>query len=381
VTVSSVRPLADFGRLPVRKPESQVKRKRDTWIASPLCPKTFAAALALGRERLADNPSLISELERTGRERALIYKTLFLTGLRKGELASLTIGQVVLDGPRPHFILEAADEKNRQGSPIPLRRDLADDLRGWLATVAQETHKGDPPSKGAKQTEWLARPLFQIPDGLVRILNRDLAAAGIPKVDERGRTIDVHAFRHTFGTLLSKGGVLPRTAQAAMRHSTIDLTMNVYTDPELLDVETALDSLPRVSLDLPLLPPNLDADHGNGEGTSDTEQSFQPLAMMQLGPRRLRVHFDSEEVPEITPTRRRQVPPDAHCCTDKAKVITEAEADQTVVTRAPAKKKALIAGVASKASGVGMTGDGHFLTTFRQLNFCTLQLRKCLRSQ
>ena len=38
--------------------------------------------------------------------------------------------------------------------------------------------------------------------------------------------------------------VTPRTAQDAMRHSNIDLTMNVYTDPKLLDVQGALDSLP-----------------------------------------------------------------------------------------------------------------------------------------
>jgi integrase len=67
-------------------------------------------------------------------------------------------------------------------------------------------------------------PLFYVPTGLVRILDRDLAAAGIPKRDDRGRTVDVHAMRHTFGTHLSKGGVTPRTAQAAMRHSTLDLT-------------------------------------------------------------------------------------------------------------------------------------------------------------
>lgn len=53
------------------------------------------------------------------------------------------------------------------------------------------------------------------------------ALAGIPKRDERRRTVDVHAMRTTFGTLLRKAGVYPRTAQAAMRHSTIDLTMNV----------------------------------------------------------------------------------------------------------------------------------------------------------
>ncbi len=86
--------------------------------------------------------------------------------------------------------------------------------------------------------------LPRVPAGLVRILDRDLQAAGIDKRDERGRTIDVHALRHSFGTLLSKGGVMPRTAQAAMRHSKIDLTMNVYTDPKLLDVYGALDSLP-----------------------------------------------------------------------------------------------------------------------------------------
>jgi hypothetical protein len=34
-----------------------------------------------------------------------------------------------------------------------------------------------------------------------------------------------------------------------MRHSDIDLTMNVYTDPRLLDVHAALDSLPALPLD------------------------------------------------------------------------------------------------------------------------------------
>ena len=94
----------------------------------------------------------------------------------------------------------------------------------------------------------LDTPLFTVPAGLVRILDRDLTAAGIPKRDERGWTIDVHALRHSFGTLLSKGGVTPRTAQAAMRHSDISLTMTTYTDPKLLDVQGALDVLPSLPL-------------------------------------------------------------------------------------------------------------------------------------
>jgi hypothetical protein len=81
----------------------------------------------------------------------------------------------------------------------------------------------------------------------VKIFDRDLKHDGILKRDERGRTLDVHALRTTFGTLLSKGVPL-RTAQAAMRHSDPSLTANVYTDPRLLDVHGALDALPSLPL-------------------------------------------------------------------------------------------------------------------------------------
>jgi integrase len=70
----------------------------------------------------------------------------------------------------------------------------------------------------------------------------------VPRTDDRGRTIDIRALRHTFGTHLSKAGVPLRTAQAAMRHSDPSLTANVYTDPKLLDMAAAVASLP----DLPL---------------------------------------------------------------------------------------------------------------------------------
>jgi len=204
-----------------------------------------------------------ARLHRIGRERALIYKTLALTGLRKGELASLTIGQVDIEGPTPCVLLHAADEKNRQGSYVPLRADLAADLRQWLHGRLERLRErcrayGETlPTRLPGDTR-----LFNVPTGLVRILDRDLVLAGIarkvrdPKTgkvridtrDDRHWTVDVHALRHTFGTLLSKGGVAPRTAQAAMRHSSIDLTMNVYTDPQLLDVAGAVGALP----DLPL---------------------------------------------------------------------------------------------------------------------------------
>ena len=73
-----------------------------------------------------------ARLDELGRERALIYKTLVLTGLRLNELRSLTVGQLELAGRMPFIALDAADEKNRQGSTIPLRSDLANDLGLWL---------------------------------------------------------------------------------------------------------------------------------------------------------------------------------------------------------------------------------------------------------
>jgi hypothetical protein len=74
-------------------------------------------------------------------------------------------------------------------------------------------------------------------------MNRDLEAAGIPKRDADGCVFHVHALRHSFGTHLSLAGVAPRTAQAAMRHSNISLTMNTYTDARLLDTATAIESM------------------------------------------------------------------------------------------------------------------------------------------
>jgi integrase len=195
-------------------------------------------------------PEVQKRLEAVGRERALIYKALVLSGLRKNELASLSVAQLQLDGAIPYVELDVADEKNREGNDIVIRDDLAADLRAWLndklaAFQAEAFRRGEPiPSRLPGDM-----PVFDIPDGMVRIFDRDLKLAGIAKRDERGRTLDVHALRMTFGTLLGKGGVPLRTTQAAMRHSDPKLTANVYTDPKLLDVRGALDALPSLPLD------------------------------------------------------------------------------------------------------------------------------------
>ncbi|ELP30840.1 tyrosine-type recombinase/integrase [Rhodopirellula baltica] len=159
-----------------------------------------------------------------GNERALIYKTAVLTGLRLNELRTLECRDLSL-GDLGFIRLRHSNEKSRKGSTLPLRTDLVAELRDWIA----DKQPGD--------------RVFVVPDGLLRIMDRDLKAAGIPKKDADGCVVHVHALRHSFASHLSKAGVAPRIAQAAMRHSNIRLTMGTYTDERLLDTAEAIETL------------------------------------------------------------------------------------------------------------------------------------------
>ncbi|MEE2936784.1 MAG: tyrosine-type recombinase/integrase [Planctomycetota bacterium] len=79
------------------------------------------------------------------------------------------------------------------------------------------------------------------------------------KRDLDGTVVHLHALRHSFGTHLSKAGVAPRVAQAAMRHIDIALTINTYTDARLLDTAEAVEALPSLPLDGAIGAPRTDA--------------------------------------------------------------------------------------------------------------------------
>ena len=258
------RPLGERGRETIRL-EPGEQRKRSNWKMVPLTFDSLEAAVNRARELLSHDPERIAKLERTGQERQLIYKTMLTTGLRKKELSSVRLRNLYLDSEPAFVMLDAANEKNREGNSLPLRADLAAELREWLserlaarrnaarhsATVSFEVGaarlQGNV-SDNEREIELSPDELlFKVPSSLLRVLDRDLKAAGIAKRDDRGRTLDIHALRHTFGTHLSLAGVPLRTAQAAMRHSSPVLTANVYTDPRLLDIHGAVESLPALT--------------------------------------------------------------------------------------------------------------------------------------
>lgn len=166
----------------------------------------------------------------SGPERAVLYSLAVGTGFRANELRSLTPESFDLDADPPTVTVQAGYSKRRQLDVQPIRADLADLLRPWLATKLAGVRA------------------FHMPDKTAAMLRSDLEAAGIPFKDESGRVADFHAMRHTAGTLLTQAGVHPKLVQAFMRHSTITLTMDRYTHVGLRDHGDVLDALPAVEV-------------------------------------------------------------------------------------------------------------------------------------
>jgi len=133
--------------------------------------------------------------------------------------------------------VEGKHAKSGRAATLPLRGDLADDLRKHIDRLAEANGGEVSPDT----------PLFGIDwRNLLRTFNLDLAAAGIAKRDAQGQTVDMHCLWHTFATLLARNGVSPGIAQKLMRHSDIRLTMNTYTHLDLADTAGAVASLPAI---------------------------------------------------------------------------------------------------------------------------------------
>jgi len=164
------------------------------------------------------------------------------TGLRKSEALGVEIADCAFSETSPVSHLRPEIEKNRKGGDQPVPPDLASDLAAWLE-VRKEAHRLKNPGNGQGK-KFGSEKLFTLTPGLNAIFNKDLQAAGISKQDERGRYADIHALRYTYGTNLARMGVHPKMAQILMRHATIELTMSLYTDPQLFDKMEAVSRHP-----------------------------------------------------------------------------------------------------------------------------------------
>jgi len=168
----------------------------------------------------------------SGADRAMLYIVAANTGLRASELASLTPESFDLDNGTPTVRCKAAYTKNSQEAALPLRQDIAAMLRDWLE------------GRLAGERLWDGRWASDRQGS--KMIKADLKVAGVPYKDANDRYADFHALRHTFISNLARAGVHPRNAQALARHSTIDLTMNVYTHIAMEDLVSDIEAMPSV---------------------------------------------------------------------------------------------------------------------------------------
>ena len=248
--------LNPFAKLPMMNVKADVRHERRVLTLEEFA-RLVDAAEWRPLERKAKGtlkPETIDGLKWLGRTRAMIYKTLFYTGLRYGELRSIKLGQVRLDAGVPHFELRATDEKARRGAQVPLPAHLAAVL-GEYITERKKRIAGHP---GASVTPFSGSldtiPLFEIPsECMSHVFDADLVFAGLAtfdkkkrkvnKSDAQGRTLDVHALRHSFCTMVAQSGINMQTAQRLMRHATPAMTAR-YTHLTLTDLGGAMATLP-----------------------------------------------------------------------------------------------------------------------------------------
>jgi integrase len=167
-----------------------------------------------------------------GRERALIYKTAVYTGLRAGEIGSLTPHHLELDAkPFPRLQIPGKYTKNNQPARLLILPTFAAELSEWIRDA--EIGPDD--------------VLFDVPQASARIMAKDLEAAGIPYRTSQGDA-DFHSLRMTANVMLGQAGIPARIRQLFMRHGDIRLTMSTYDDSTFLDLEPVMKAMDGLGL-------------------------------------------------------------------------------------------------------------------------------------
>ncbi len=226
------------------KPKGEVKRKRRAESVENLNrllqiarerPLLEVLTVRKGKrkgERYAEvNGEAREKRIRLGRERALIYKTAILTGLRQDELRRLQVNHLSLEGDVPHLrLIGGHARKQKKDTVLPLLPRHAEELKKWV----MET--------GKTATD----KVFNVPEKPNKILRRDLKMAQIPYKDAEGRYFDFHSFRHCTDTYLNAAGVAPSVIMLFMRHRRVDLSMTTYNDPRMHNLRDGLKALPNL---------------------------------------------------------------------------------------------------------------------------------------
>jgi integrase len=234
---------AEAGRAPLtRNQHLAFLRNFCNWLVSQKwLPESPVASLKPARvgqagrrraRRALTRDELSRLLAKAPEPRRSLYLIAALSGFRRKELRLIEKQDLDPTGTRPLWQVRATVAKNRRLDRIPIVPDLLPTLRPlWERLPA-------PSSRLIRDGLGLTVPRNEV-------LQADLRAAGIEPVDAEGRHADFHALRYTFCRLM--GEVLPiQKVKVLMRHSTIKLTADLYTQLGIDDLGDEVWSLPPV---------------------------------------------------------------------------------------------------------------------------------------
>ncbi|MEE9369354.1 MAG: site-specific integrase [Pontiella sp.] len=195
--------------------------------------------------------------------RRAAYLAAIYTGLRRTELEKLEWGDVILDSDSPYLAVRASTTKSGKDATLPLHPALLQTLRALKPAEAKATDK-----------------VLTIPT--IETYREDLKRAGIEYMNSRNEKADFHALRHTYGTLMQIAGVNPRTAQELMRHSDMKLTMQIYTDANLLPKVAAIHSLPDLTNVTPAVTSDMTICDKASLSLSQDQEGSTPLSINDM---------------------------------------------------------------------------------------------------
>jgi integrase len=171
---------------------------------------------------------------------APLFRFLLEAATRYGETVRVTWAD--FDEENRSVTLRAETTKAGRSRTIPIREQLARELTGL-----REIHErvlGRPVTQRDR--------MFRTPEGaewcgptnnVMRIFDRLLEAAGIARLDDQGKKLDVHSLRHTAASRYARAGVGLVHLQKLLGHADPKLTSRVYSHLGVEDLRQAVDRL------------------------------------------------------------------------------------------------------------------------------------------
>lgn len=212
--------------------------KNDFLARNPLAKYEKHVSAPTFRRRALTMAEFHRLLAATTDRRALIYTLAILTGMRRGELDSLTVGSVDWEAGKVHLLARCA--KNRKEHFFYLPGD-------FLATLYAF-------STGKRMDEKLLAGVSM--SHSAETLHRDLLKAGVAVETPEGR-VDFHSLRVTFLTLVNELGEDVKSVQTLARHADPRMTFGTYTKAREDRLRAVVDrvhaQLPETNQDIPRL--------------------------------------------------------------------------------------------------------------------------------